>query len=159
MTLTTLKVDKEITLHSEINTDILKINTKTFKLKNKSWRTKAWIRLLPIESKLIDLLESSNKLDRRMSLLKSNKFNCLRLFLTQSKRLVQEPMSFLKLESIATHVTLKIFLAEKKSSSKKDSSTNKKKPATTNTTHSSVSEKLKFVSTMNSALSTNESTS
>ena len=87
MTLTTSKVDKEIMLHSEINIDILKINTKTFKLKNKSWRTKAWIRLLPIELKLIDLLESSNKLDRKMSLLKSNKFNCLRLFLTQRKKL------------------------------------------------------------------------
>jgi hypothetical protein len=36
MTLTISKIDKEILQHLRSNTDILRSNTKTFKLKNKS---------------------------------------------------------------------------------------------------------------------------
>lgn len=150
------KIDKEISLHLRSNIDTLRINTKTVKLRNKSWKTKVLIKSPTIELKSIDLLESLIKLDKKTSLLKNSRFNFWKLSSAQRQRLIQELMNWLKLELNATLKILQTSLSEKKSSFKRDLLTNKRKLVTTNTTLFLGSEKLKLEVIMKSVDLTKE---
>ena len=138
------KIDKEITLLLRSNTDILRTNTKTFKLKNKNWRIKVSIKLPTIELRSIDLLESSIKSDKKISLSKNNRFNSWKLFSTQRLKLALDLVNWLKLEWSVTLTIQATSLSEKKLSFKKDLSTNKKRLDTISTTLFLGSEKIKL---------------